>query len=103
MKVKITVIKKHFYEDLAEKHLTDGRSAGPCPLMEEGRMFIYEGGAVMPEGFCPWAWIDVYGGVSAVSNGASYKPWYNKDGMQILCCTDGIRPVIFKVESINNK
>ncbi|MEA5025363.1 MAG: TIGR04076 family protein [Desulfitobacterium hafniense] len=34
--------------------------------------------------------------------GASYVPWNKKDGLQILCCTDGIRPVIFKVESLDD-
>ncbi len=100
MKVKITVLRKHFYEDLADEYLTEGKSVGPCPLLREGQTFIYEGSAVMPEEFCPWAWIDIYRGVSALSAGATYKPWNNRDGMQILCCTDGIRPVVFKVEAI---
>ncbi len=100
MKVKITVLKKHFYEDLAEKFLTEGKSVGPCPLLREGDTFIFEGSAVMPQGFCPWAWIDIYRGVSAISQGATYKPWNNKDGLQILCCTDGVRPVVFSVEAM---
>ena len=28
---------------------------GPCPLLEVGDEFIFEGSAKMPEGFCPWA------------------------------------------------
>lgn len=100
MRVKITVLKKRFYEDLAEKYLTEGKTVGPCPLLSEGDIFIYEGNAVMPQGFCPWAWIDIYRGVSALSAGATYKPWNNRDGEQILCCTDGVRPVIFSVEAI---
>lgn len=51
-KVKITVLKKHFYEDLAEAYLTGGAAAGACPLLEEGDVFLYKGGAEMPEGFC---------------------------------------------------
>lgn len=101
MNVKITVLKKHFYEDLAEEYLTEGKAVGPCPLLREGDTFIYEGSAVMPEGFCPWAWIDIYRGVSALSAGATYKPWNSSDGLQILCCTDGVRPVIFSVEAIH--
>lgn len=100
MKVKITVLKKLFIDEYAEEYLTEGRSVGACPLLEEGQMFLYEGSAVMPEGFCPWAWIDIYRGVSAISQGATYKPWNNKGGLQILCCTDGIRPVIFSIEAI---
>lgn len=99
-KVKITVLEKHFYEKLADDYLTEKRSVGPCPLLEVGDTFLFEGSAVMPKGFCPWAWIDIYRGVSAISAGAVCSPWYNKDGLQILCCTDGVRPVIFSVEAM---
>jgi uncharacterized repeat protein (TIGR04076 family) len=100
-KVKITVLRKYFYEDLADAYLTEGRAVGPCPLLEEGDEFIFEGNAVMPEGFCPWAWIDIYKGVSSLSNGATYTPWNNRDGIQVLCCTDGVRPVVFLVEAMD--
>lgn len=100
--VKITVLKKHFYADLADAYLTEGKAVGPCPLLEEGDTFTYEGGAEMPPGFCPWAWIDIYRGVSALSAGATYTPWNNRDGLQILCCTDGIRPVIFAIETVKD-
>lgn len=99
-KVKITVIKKEFYSEFAEEYLTDGREVGPCTLMNVGDEFLYEGGAQMPSGLCPWAWIDIYRGVNALSAGASYAPWNKKNGLQILCCTDGIRPVVFKVEAL---
>ena len=99
-KVRITVLKKQFYESLADEYLTEGRAVGPCPLLEEGDTFVFEGEAVMPVGFCPWAWIDIYRGVSAIAASASYTPWNNAEGMQILCCTDGIRPVVFKVEAM---
>lgn len=99
-KVKITVLKKEFYGEYADEYLTDGKSAGPCPVLNVGDTFLFEGSAVMPEGFCPWAWIDIYRGVSALSAGATYKPWNNRDGMQILCCTDGIRPVVFAIEAL---
>ena len=56
-------------------------------------------GAKMPEGFCPWAWIDIYRSVSAMSSGSSNKPWAKKDGQTIVCCTDGVRPVVFCVEA----
>jgi len=99
-KVRITVLKRYFYEELADQYLTEGSAVGPCPLLQEGQVFLYEGGAVMPDGFCPWAWIDIYRGVSAISAGATYVPWNNRDGMQVLCCTDGVRPVVFTVEAV---
>lgn len=99
-RVRITVLKKHFDAEMADAYLTEGHAVGPCPLLDEGDTFIYEGSAVMPEGFCPWAWIDVYRGVNAISAGATYAPWNNKDGLQILCCTDGVRPVTFLIEAM---
>ncbi|MDR3276112.1 MAG: TIGR04076 family protein [Treponema sp.] len=101
--VKITVLRKMFYGDLAEAFLTDGTKAGACPLLQEGEEYVFHGQAVMPEGFCPWAWIDIYRAVSALSAGASFTPWNNKDNMQIYCCTDGIRPVIFKIEALHEE
>lgn len=101
-KVKITVLRKDFHPDFANAYLTDGEAAGPCPLLEVGDEFIFQGSAEMPEGFCPWAWIDIYGSVSSVSSGSTFKPWNNRDGQTIVCCTDGIRPVIFNVEAIGD-
>ncbi len=71
-------------------------------LLEEGDTFIYEGSANMPKGFCPWAWIDIYRGVSGIAAGATNVSWNNKDGMQILCCTDGVRPVVFSIEAVED-
>lgn len=98
--VKITVIRREFFPELAQRYLTEGEAVGPYPLLEVGDTFVFTGGAVMPEGFCPWAWHDIYGSVSAVAAGATYAPWNNRDGQTIACCTDGIRPVVFDVQAI---
>lgn len=97
--VRITVLRKEFYPELAEEYLTEGAGAGPCPLLEVGDSFLYQGGAVMPEGFCPWAWMDIYRSVNAISLGASHRPWTRQDGRTVDCCTDGIRPVVFEVRA----
>lgn len=102
-KVKITVLKKEFYEELAEDYLTEGAGAGACALLNVGDTFLFEGSAQMPEGFCPWAWIDIYQSVNAISAGATFTPWNRGDGQTIVCCTDGIRPVVFKVEAVENE
>jgi len=98
-KVEIKVLRKCFHADLAEEYLTDEKDAGPCPLIEEGDSFLYEGSAIMPDGFCPWAWIDVYRAVNAISLGATYTPWQKKEGTTIQCCPDGVRPVIFAIKA----
>ncbi len=102
-KVKITVLRKEFYEDLAEEYLTEGAQTGSCALLHVGDTFLFEGNAKMPEGFCPWAWIDIYHSVSAIASGSTFTPWNREDNQTIVCCTDGIRPVVFKVEAIEDK
>ena len=96
-KVKITVLKTEFYPELAERSLTEGREAGPCPLQQVGDVFYYEGGAEKPEGLCPWAWIDLYRGISTLANGPLVNDWYSHEDRRILCCTDGVRPVIYEL------
>ncbi len=100
VQVKISVLKVNFYEDLAEEYLTDGKEAGPCPILHKGDTFLYEGGAVMPQGFCPWAWIDVYPAVSKLSSVPTGNHWYKYPDKRITCCTDGVRPVIFALEAV---
>ena len=46
--VKITVLKREFYPDLAETYLSEGASVGAFPLQNVGDTFLYEGGAQMP-------------------------------------------------------
>lgn len=72
--VKIIVLRKGFYPDLIREHLTDLPEECVCDFFREGDQFLYTGGAEMPAGFCPWAWIDLYRSVSALSCGASYTP-----------------------------
>lgn len=96
--VRITVLKKEFYPELADQYLTEGRAAGPCPILNEGDSFVYEGGAVMPEGFCPWAWITLYSKAADLAARAE-NTWY-KPNVKIGCCTDGVRPVVFLLEGV---
>jgi len=53
----------------------------------------------MPEGFCTSAWNDIYPSVRVLAFGGN-APWYKEKGVAVECCTDGLRPVIFKLERI---
>lgn len=96
--VKITVLRMQMYEDLAREFLTEG--VCPCDFFTEGQSFLYTGGAEMPQGFCPWAWIDIYRSVNALSAGAAFTPWQKREGVNVVCCSDGIRPVSFLLEAL---
>lgn len=99
--VKITVLRKQLYPDLVQRYLTEPPEECVCDFFEEGDTFLYTGGAEMPQGFCPWAWIDIYRSVSALSCGATYTPWQRAEGSSVVCCTDGIRPVSFLLEAVD--
>lgn len=99
-KVKITVLKTTFDKELAEEYGAEGLKA--CPMMQEGQVFYAD--YAKPEGFCDEAWKAVYQYVFALSHGADkdlfyYGDWIKKPGTAIVCCNDGLRPVIFKLEA----
>jgi uncharacterized repeat protein (TIGR04076 family) len=103
-KVKITVLKRVdpsviFDGDVPNMPGTD-KKYGICTAFEEGQEFVVENGE-KPEGFCSWAWRDVYKDLSVLTFGGSFYPWVEK-GIAITCCTDGIRPVSFRMERIEN-
>jgi uncharacterized repeat protein (TIGR04076 family) len=53
----------------------------------------------MPAGFCTWAWHDIYPAVTGLRFGGNY-PWMKKEGAIYSCCSDGARPVFFKIERV---
>ena len=95
--LKITVLKKDLYRDLADEYAAD-KSITACTLFEEGQVFILDK-PDKPDGFCSWAWADLHRDVIAVLFGANYR-WIDFENTIISCCTDGLRPVTFKIEGI---
>jgi uncharacterized repeat protein (TIGR04076 family) len=98
-KCKITVLKKMVNQDLADEYLRSTESFSACELYEEGQEFILDGMPEKPEGFCDWAWVDIHKDVATVMFDGSF-PWMRQPGTAVACCTDGLRPVVFKVERI---
>lgn len=97
-KCKITVVKRTINQDLVDEYLDPKReNFGPCPAFEDGQEFAIEEFPSKPEGFCDWAWSIIHKDVVAMMFGGAY-PWIKQPGTAITCCTDGLRPVIFKVE-----
>lgn len=103
-KVKITVLKTTLDEELAKEYGVDGLKA--CPMMTAGQVFYAD--YAKPEGFCDEAWKAVYQYVFALSHGAGkelfyYGDWIKIPGVAIVSCNDGLRPVIFKLETTDEK
>lgn len=99
-KCKITVLKRMVNQDLADEYLDDAGEFKACDRFSEGQEIIVEHPFVMPEGFCHWAWADIRSRIASIAAGAD-PPWIKQRGTIIAGCTDWFKPVIFKVERIN--
>ena len=93
-RVKITVLRKLVHQDFVNKYAVKPESWAACSVFEEGQEFMAskEQPWVMPEGFCGWAWADIQKLVYGMARGGN--------DVFVTCCTDGYRPVIFKLEKI---
>ena len=98
-KVRITILKTTFQQELAKEYGIDGLTV--CPLMEEGQVFYAD--YAKPDGFCDEAWKAIYQYVFALAHGADeiwyFGDWIKKPGVAIVSCNDGLRPVIMKLEA----
>ena len=93
--VRITVLRRLLHGDLLDAHADSIWE--PCERLAEGQEFISDG-ANMPPGFCSWAWADIQKYVLTLARGGDFLGV--KPGMFVTCCTDGFRPVLFRLERI---
>jgi len=106
-KLKITVLKRTVNQDLIDTHMgAESQTAYdfPCPMYEEGQEFISDAWGRAPERFCESAWSDIQKHLHLVRGGGSYPgDWVIPAGAAVACCTDGYRPVVFKIELISDE
>jgi uncharacterized repeat protein (TIGR04076 family) len=93
--VRITVLRRTQNADLLQEYADTVWE--PCERLAEGQQFVSRG-ANMPDGFCSWAWCDIQKYVLTLARGGNFLGV--RCGTYITCCTDGFRPVIFKVERV---
>lgn len=103
-KVKITVLKTTFDQELALEYGAKG--LGPCPMLLAGQEFYAD--YAKPDNFCDEAWKAIYQYVFALSHGMGeelfyYGDWIKTPGVAICSCNDGLRPVIFKLEATDEQ
>lgn len=102
-KVRITVVRLPIYEDLVDKYVDKERypsGFGPCSRWTLGQTFTIEEWPNKPDDFsCDWAWSDIQRDVAMVMFGGN-PPWMAEKGQALTCCSDGLRPVSFLVERI---
>ncbi len=96
-KARITVMKRAFHDDLIEEFFPSLEGEiGPCSVFTDRQSFVVDGPfPEKPEGFCDWAWSDIQKVVALTMMGANPTP-----GTEFTCCSDGLRPVTFRIERI---
>ena len=125
-KVKVTVLDKKLYPELQKQYCVDPAS-GACPCYNVGDEFVFYrdderddfwhmglntlvktngnedmvvGGPKMP--FCSEAWDAISRYIyTGLQGGSIMKGWMKNENEMITCCSDGTRPVIFKIERID--
>ena len=99
--LKITVIKRLSSKEVYGHPLPEVSEtmAAYCDRLEVGQEFRVDEAGAMPAGFCTWAWHDIYPTVTTLRFGGDF-PWMKKEGMAISCCSDGARPVFFRIERV---
>ena len=125
-KVRVTVIDKKLYPELQQEYCKNP-NAGACNVYNVGDVFEFyrdeendhfwqgglntlvgttadpdtvAGGPKKPH--CSEAWDAISRYIYAgLQGGAIMNGWMNKENIMICCCSDGTRPVIFKVERID--
>ena len=97
---KITVLERSFRKEYVEQYVEAERrkTLGPCEVFSEGQTFVTDAVEGMPKGFCPWAWDDIYKVLVAYYTNGSFDMWTQGGDIIIACCSDGTRPVYFKIE-----
>jgi uncharacterized repeat protein (TIGR04076 family) len=100
-RVKISVIRKLSSQEVYGGALPEvGADMAPyCDRLQVGQEFTVDESGAMPAGFCTWAWHDIYPAVTGLRFGGNF-PWMKKEGMIYSCCSDGARPVFFKIERL---
>jgi len=103
-KVKITVLKRALFEDVCTqygaKDFLDRGGCSPCGRFQDGQEFTLDRGLDKPDGFCAYAFADIRHELMVVLNGGS-RPYIGAEGTAIVCCTDAMKPVLFKIERID--
>ncbi len=101
---RITAVKRFANVDLIRDYATGGENPerqAPCNFCKEGDTFVSKG-MTKPEGFCSWAWADIQRDVVwACLGGVQAK--HKTPGTAIACCTDGLNPVVFHIERIEEE
>ena len=101
--VKITVLRRALFEDICHAYgsspFLEAGGCSPCSRFRDGQEFVLANGLEKPEGFCSYAWADIRHELMVVLNGGT-RPYIGPEGTALVCCTDAMKPVLFKIERL---
>jgi uncharacterized repeat protein (TIGR04076 family) len=106
-KVKITVVKTTFNQDLADMYASDKYATaevGLCEAHKCGEVY-YTNGWQKPQGMCDNAWKSMMEYAMTLAHGGSsfYEDWMRNPKSALVACNDGLRPVSFLLEATDEK
>lgn len=102
-RVKITILKTDFDAALAKEYGAP-EVTGPCSMLKVGQE-IYCDHHYQPPEICGEAWKCIQHYVYALYYGADQpfgKGWMRDGNVAIATCNDGLRPVTFKIERVED-
>ena len=98
-KVMISVIRKFHPKEVFgdEYQKFSGKVTKECTNFKIGEKILIEHGQI-PEGFCVWAWRDIYKDLSVLRFGGKFN--HPEPGVIYTSSSDGRKPVVFKLERL---
>lgn len=101
---KIKVVELTVRNDLAAQ--LQAAPVTPCPIFSVGQEWLLSHYG-RPLDFCENAWTAIHRMVYAVMTGVGSEitaPCWVEDGRRaVVCCNDGLRPVVFELTRIGSK
>ena len=101
--IRITVMKVFEPKDvIGEDFIREsGEPIPKCGLLQQNQVFDVDEMLNMPPGFCPHAWYGIFKEIWMLRMGKGYPDWTGENTI-FGSCPDGIRPVCFKLEKMEN-
>lgn len=99
---KITVVKRAFDMELADLFAKNPERCAVCDLVEDDQEFTVSNPYEKPEGLCAYAWADMRPQILAIASGGTFE-FLKDENTALATCTDMLRPVIFKIERVDEE
>lgn len=96
-KCKIKVVKRECNVDLIRSYVRNPQHVKTCKTVRDNQEFIVSNPYEMPDGMCAYAWADIRPQILAVAAGSTFE-FLKDENSAMATCTDLFRPVIFKIE-----